>query len=123
MINDSDIRQRLNLLRDSRSFVLHELGEAGEAAVLSPTVVPRDSGVYWVGGMTVLQSGSTIESVFRADTDSGGSLVSIYWWIKGEWYAHDDEESLSVLKLSREQVFPFDWQFAVPLEHDSFHSR
>lgn len=121
LINDTDIRQRLNLVRTSNSFVLQEDGERGEANVLSIEVVPSASGVYWIAGKTIAKSGREIESVFRVDTDSGGTLISVFWWIDGNWYEHEDEDVPEALGLSRDEVFPFDWRFAVPLEKDIFH--
>lgn len=122
MINDTEMRQRLNLVRTSGSFVLQEVGEQGDANVLSVKIVPKASGVYWIGGTTVAKSGLEIDSVFRVDTNSGGTLLSTFWWVDGAWYKHEDNEPLIVLGLSKKDVFPFDWQFTVPLEEDIFHS-
>lgn len=121
MITDNDMRQRLNLVRTSGSFVLQGDGSQGEANVVSMTVVPKASGVCWVGGTTIVKSGREIESVFRVDTNSGGTLMSIFWWIDGKWYKHEDADALSALGLSKDEVFPFDWRFAIPLEEDIFH--
>jgi hypothetical protein len=41
--------------------------------------------------------------------------------ILGKWYRHEDADALTSLGLSIEQVFPFDWRFAIPLEEDIFH--
>lgn len=122
MITDIDMRQRLNLVRTSRSFVLREIGDLGEADVLSVTIVPKGNGVFWVPGTTILKCGQRIESVFRVDTDTGGSLLSVYWWLNGGWYEHSDKQSLIVLGLSNDAAFPFDWTFAIALEEDIFHS-
>jgi len=121
MINDTELCQHLNLLRTQTSFVYHEDSRQDRMTCERPKVVPRASGVYWVGGMTVVKSGREIDSVFRVDTDSGGTLVSIYWWINGKWYKHEDGDALSALGLSKEEVFPYDWRFTVPLEEDIFH--
>ena len=121
MISDNDMRQRLNLVRTARSFVLQEVGATGEANVASLSVVPKSSGIYWVPGKTILKSGRTIESVFRVDTDAGGTLVSAYWWIDGMWYAQEDVDAINAIGVSRDQIFPFDWAYDVPLEEDIFH--
>ena len=121
MIRDTDMCQRLNLVRTSGSFVVRETGDLGEAEVLSVKVVAKGQGICWVGGTSILKSGRDVESVFRVDTDSGGTLVSVYWWIGGNWYEHDDADALTALGLSRDQVFPFDWRFCVALEEDIFH--
>lgn len=121
MILDTDMRQRLNLVRTARSFVLQEVGTNGEANVSSVKVVPKSNGVFWVPGKTILKAGRKIESVFRVDTDNGGTLASIYWWIGNAWYQHDDGDALAAIGLPKDDVFPFDWQYDVPLEEDIFH--
>lgn len=121
MISDTDMNQRLNLIRTSGSFVLQEVGKEGEANVVSAKVVPKETGVYWIGGTTIVKSLAEIESVFRVDTNSGGTLLSVFWWIGGKWYKHDDEGALFAMGLTREEVFPLDWRFTVPLEVDIFH--
>jgi len=121
MIRDKDMKQRLNLLRSSPSFVFHETGEMGEADVLTIDSIPNDDGVYWVAGASKLKAGESLQSVFRVDTSSGGSLVSVYWWIKGNWYEHQDAEITEILGLEKSQLFPFDWMYAVKLEKDIYH--
>lgn len=121
MICDAELRQHLNLLRTQITFQYREEPHLGRMTCESLNEIPSSSGVYWVGGTTVASSGREIDSVFRVDTDSGGNLLSIYWWINEQWYEHDDDESLSALGLPKEEVFPFDWRFAVPLQHDTFH--
>jgi hypothetical protein len=116
VITDTDIRQRLNLVRTSGSFVLQEAGDQGEVNVMSMTLVPKESGVCWIRGQSIAKSGREIESVFRV-----GTIASIFWWIDGEWYSHEDADALSALGLSKEGVFPFDWRFDIPLEDDIFH--
>ncbi|UUO04530.1 hypothetical protein M4951_14135 [Blastopirellula sp. J2-11] len=121
MITDTDMRQRLNLVRTSSLFVLQEYGNQEEANVVSMTVVPKASGMYWIGGSTIVRSGREIESVFRVDTNSSGTPASIFWWIDGTWYKHEDADALIALGLSKDEVFPFDWRFAIRLEEDIFH--
>ena len=121
MILDTEMCQRLNLVRTSGSFVLKEVGNEGEADVVSLKMIPKSDGVYWVGGTTVVKSEREIDSVFRVDTNTGGTLVSVFWWIDGKWYRHEDQDALTALSLSKDDVFPFDWRFAVALEEDMFH--
>lgn len=78
--------------------------------------------VYWVAGETTLHSGRKLESVFRVDTNAGGSLVSVFWKVNGQWHRHDDADTLAALEMLKGEVFPFDWSLAVPLEEDIFHS-
>lgn len=123
MISDTDICQRLNLVRNSGSFVLKETGTQGEADVLSLNQIPKNNGIYWLGGKTVLKSGRELESVFRVDTDTGGTLVSVYWLINGGWHMHEEESALNALGLAKDDVFPFDWSYSIELEEDNFHDK
>jgi hypothetical protein len=121
MINDKDMKQRLNLLKSSPSFVLKEVGDLGEAEVLNLERVPKYNGIYWVAGNTKLKCGENVESVFRVDTNSGGSIISVYWFINGGWYEHQEDAVLNALNLNQEEVFPFDWTYKIPLEEDIYH--
>lgn len=121
MINDIELCQHLNLLRTQGSFVYHEDIQQDRMTCQHPNIIPKASGVYWVHGATVVRSGLEIDSVFQVDTDSGGTLLTIFWWINETWYKHDDEGAVSALGLSKEEIFPFDWRFTVPLEEDIFH--
>ncbi len=121
MISDTDMCQRLNLVRTFGSFVLQEVGGEGDANVISVKAVPKATGVYWIGGTTVAKSGVEIDSVFRVDTNTGGTLLSVFWWISGKWYKHEDDDALVALGLLKEEAFPFDWRFTTPLEEDIFH--
>lgn len=122
MITDTDMRKRLNFVETSDEFVLLEDGSQGEAIVLSIQLVPKASGIYWIAGTTLLKAGREIDSVFRVDTDAGGSLVSVFWKIADRWYQHDDPDAWENLELAKNDVFPFDWSLAAPLEEDIFHS-
>ena len=109
MVRDKDMIQRLNLLKSSSTFVLKEVGTAGEAEVLTLPTVPDSSGLYWVSGETTLKSGDKLTSVFRIDTDASGTLLSTYWHVNDHWYSHDDKDVAGVLNMAREAMFPFDW--------------
>jgi hypothetical protein len=121
MVQDVELVKRLNLLRSSDAFVLRELSHDGSAEVLRTPRVPRGSGVYWVSGSTLMRNGLHVESVFRIDTDAGATLLAAFWWLDGHWYQQDDPGAPNALRVPRSDVFPFDWRFAVPVEHDEFH--
>lgn len=121
-VTHDELRRRLNLVDSSGSFVLREVGNDGKAEVKTITVVPKDDGVYWVGGETTLKTGKSLRSVFRVDTGAGGSLLTVFWHIEGSWYEHDSPETYGALGIKRDDAFPFDWSFKVPLEDDAFHS-
>jgi len=119
MTLDLETKKWLNLLRSSPSFVLKDKPDGG-AQVVSPQRVPASDGFYWVHGETVLPSGKVLESVFHLDTNSGGELHEVYWWIDGSWYDHRNTEALALLGPDAE-ISPFDWSYSVPLENDVFH--
>jgi hypothetical protein len=118
---EADLAKRLNLLRSSPTFILKDLGSNGKQHVVTTKLIPENSGSYWVAGRTTLKNGRVVEAVFNVDTGSGGSLLAIFWFIGKEWYRHDDHRACEALNLSREEIFPFDWDLAVPLEKDIFH--
>ena len=55
------------------------------------------------------------------DTDTGGTLLAVYWWINHNWYEQNDDEVFSVINDSRDNIFPFDWRYNVKLEKDIYH--
>jgi hypothetical protein len=93
----------------------------GEADVVSPPSVPDKDGTYWVPGDTRLKSGQAAQSVFRVDTNSGGELLSVYWFIDSNWYEHQDADAYARLGVSRDDVFPFDWTYGIPLDRGVYH--
>jgi hypothetical protein len=121
MIFEKDLLQRLNLLRTSKKFVFKEIGKDGEAEVITPIYIPSASGVFWISGVTILKSNKELESVFIVDTDTGGTLLAVYWWINHNWYEQNDDEVFSVINDSRDNIFPFDWRYNVKLEKDIYH--
>ena len=53
----------------------------------------------------------------------GGNLTTVYWWIEGEWRTPSAGDTLAILGLRRDEVFPFDWRYAVPVENDTYHDE
>ncbi len=47
--------------------------------------------------------------------------MSVYWWIKGNWFAHQDSEVSEILEIGKEMIFPFDWIYKINLEKDIYH--
>ena len=122
MILDDEMRRRLNLVLTSGTFLLRETDSLGEADVLSVQTVPDKRGIYWVPGETTLKSGQTVQSVFRVDTDSGGELMSVYWFVDEHWYEHQDADVYEKLGVAKDSAFPFDWNYRVELERDIYHN-
>jgi hypothetical protein len=118
-VPESEIKL-LNLIRSSPSFVLWMNPPDAGATVKRMDVVPADTGVYWVAGVTIASGGRELESAFAVDS-SGGELISVFWFVDGRWIQSTDDAALHALGLERNQVFPFDWRFAVPFECDFFH--
>lgn len=118
MIRDRDLIQSLNLLRAAPTFVFREYGNRLEVAQVSR--VPNDGSVYWVSGESLLPTGLSIPSVFVVE-HGGGNLIGVYWFLDSTWYKPNDADALAALGLSRQEAFPFDWRYAVPVENDSYH--
>jgi hypothetical protein len=119
MIKDSELGKMLNLLRLSPKFIYKEAGDRGECKVVSPSSIPKSAGIYWVSGNTKIEDGRNIDSVFIIDTDSGGTLLEIYWWLDNQWHKHQDESALESLDLQKRPKF--DWSYNVKLEEDIYH--
>jgi hypothetical protein len=117
---DLHLEKWLNLVRTSPRFVLKDTPDGG-AKVLPLDRVPANDGFYWVHGRTILASGRTLESVFHVDTDSHGKLHGAYWWINQSWVSSQDPDVESLLG-AKGQIFPFNWEFSVPLEEDVHRS-
>jgi hypothetical protein len=121
MVDEKQLRQTLQFLATQKSWVMKDIPKQNKSEVLTLKLIPKETGVYWIAGETRLRSGRKIDSVFRADTNGGVSLIAVFWKIDGQWYRHEDYDTLGALNLQKEDVFPFDWTFAVPVEEDIFH--
>jgi hypothetical protein len=122
MAVDQQLYSHLNTIVQSKGFTFREMDRAGRTVVKKLAIVPNVSGVHWISGWTTAANGKIIESVFKVDTDTSGSLLSAYWLIGGVWYISTDGDALVALASQRNEVFPFDWRYDVPLEVDLFHS-
>ena len=121
MIDDAELIKDLNFISGQPTWVYHELANEDMVNLLRLQRVPYQTGIYWIAGESTLASGKRLGSVFRVDSDAGGSLATVYWKINDMWFRHDDTAALEALGLVKNDVFPFDWSFAVPLEEDHFH--
>ena len=102
---------------------MREIPHQEKWELLCLQVIHKGTGDYWLAGETRLRSGQILESVFSVNTDSGGALGDVFWRIDDKWYRQDDLETLAVLGIKKEDVFPYDWSFAIPLEEDIFHQE
>lgn len=106
----------------SPQFAIWDEKGDGNAIVKSLEVVPDKRGVFWISGVTTFNAGQNIQSGFIVDTNSGGTLLDVYWLIGKNWWNFQERPAvIKALKLSEDQVFPFDWRFSIPLENDIFH--
>ncbi len=123
MIEDQETVQWLNLVHTSPTFAIR-VGHGEERSnVLSLDMIPKGDGEYWVCGVTILKNGTNIPSVFRVNTDTGGDLIGVYWNIRDKWWDFQDRPSvLTELSMPESEIFPFDWEYSITLEEDSFHS-
>ena len=120
MVHQRELYQTLNLLRTSPTFVVRERADQ-RMEISELALVPNDDSVYWVAGESTLPAGRSIPSVFVVE-NGGGNLIAVYWFIEKAWFKPTDVETLSKLNLRREDVFPFDWRYAVPVENDIYHA-
>lgn len=119
---DSATIQWLNLLHGSPSFVIRIDPRTGAPTVVQVEIVPEDDGRYWVAGTTILARGDRIPSVFEVDTTAGSSLAGVYWKIDETWMSSTEKTRiLPALHAAVDDVFPFDWTYAVPLARDVYH--
>ncbi len=116
----SDLVRTLTLLGGAPGFVVRIDARTGEQTVSSPAKVPAGDGAYLVAGQTRLKAGREIESVFHVNTDTGGTLLGAWWRIAGQWVDHQDPALAEALGLTRDEIFPFDWRYAVPLSDDIY---
>lgn len=121
MIFEKNLVQRLNLLHSSKRFVLKEIGKNGKAEVISPQIIQSSSGIYWLSGVTIFKSKIEIQSIFVVDTNSGGTLLEVYWNINKNWYEQNDSDVFLALGDSRDNIFPYNWRYNVKLEKDLYH--
>jgi len=121
MVRERQLHQALQFLVAQDGWVMRDIPKQNKSEVLSLRLIPKSSGAYWISGNTRLRCGRDILSVFRVDTDSGGTLTTVFWKIGPNWYRHDDLDTLGALELPKEEVFPFGWSFSIPLEEDIFH--
>lgn len=121
MIEEKELIQRLNLLGMSKNFVLHENTSDGSADVITINEIPSNDGIYWVAGVTTLKNGNKLESVFRVNTDTGGTLLEVFWKINSTWYDQQNKQAVKALGEAKKEIFPYDWSYAVPLKEDIYH--
>jgi len=122
LIEDQRFIKILNLVRTQPRFSVRE-SDAGDLFCESVNPVPENRGFYWIAGVTHLQNGIDIESVFVVDTDSGAEQSNVFWYVKGAWYEHRESESAAeALGIAKADMFPYDWTYHVPVTGD-IHSN
>ncbi len=119
MAVDDELAKSLNLLRASPSFVLRRTPGASSLDVINPTSIPNDGSDYWVAATSFLKCGRQLPTV--AVIWAGGETGKFYWFSGGRWIESDDPVTLNTLGLKHDEVFPFDWRYAVPLDADPYH--
>jgi hypothetical protein len=117
---DDELRRWLNLVHGSPGFAFSEAAD-GTWELVSVAMLARDSGRYIVAGITKLQNGRQLESAFMVDS-AGGELAAVYWKTDSGWIESSDACAALQLNLNHSELFPFDWELAIPLEFDAYHS-
>jgi len=118
---DSELIKYFNLLADSPSFAIRIDAKTHKSTLSNPTQIPDSDGEYLVHGITVTACGTEIVSVFMVNTNSGGTIQAVYWRAHARWIDSQDERVSTFLNIERDDIFPFDWKFSIPLENDIFH--
>jgi len=105
-------------------FVIRTDPHTHTPTVVQIEIVPEGDGVYWIAGTTIQPRGDRVPSVFKVDTSAGGSLVGVHWKVDGSWISSSEKgRALSALAADEEDVFPFDWTYAVPVARDIYHDE
>jgi len=119
-----EVARILNFFLNAPEWVQRETEQYGEIVrtVKKIAKVPNRSGIYWMHGSVILRLENKVDAVFVVDSDAGGKLLQSYWHVGNVWYAQEDPELPAALGLGREEMFPYDYMFTVPLERDSFHT-
>lgn len=119
MITDLQLTKTLNLPRTSPAFAYRQRAD-GSLDVVQPSLIPNDDSTYWVAGRTILANREELASVFIIES-GGGNIVGVYWFVNNGWYKSDDPDAPGALGIPKESIFPFDWQYAIPVENDIYH--
>lgn len=110
-----------NLLDQSPQFILLVTAD-GKAKLASPKIVTADQGEVWLAGETRLKSGIALPSVFRTNTDTGGTLIGTYWKIKDTWTDASTNGAFARLGVPRDDATPWTWRYAIEVEDDIYRS-
>jgi len=119
---DRDTSRVCNFFLAASEWVQQEVERNGEVRRVPKKLakLPDQSGVYWVSGTIVLPTKQRVAAVLVVDTDAGGELLNTFWFVDGKWYEQADPELPKA--LSTPDLFPYDYNFNVPLERDVFHN-
>lgn len=115
----TQLEKRLNLIHGSPAFCLRMCSD-GSMDVLQIAEIPEDGRDYWVHATVTFACGQTASAAFLIGS-GGGSHHSIKIRANDHWFDSDAPELPERLGLTREQIFPFDWQYSVPVANDIYH--
>lgn len=121
-LQNTEMSKWLNLVHGAPNFVIWIEKPDSDPVVQQFKIVPKNKGEFWIAGNTHLNCGKVIPSVFIVDTNSGGTLINVYWLIDNNWWDFQERPAVEmILGLDFDEIFPFDWKYKVPLEVDIFH--
>ena len=123
VVIDPEFVKSLNLLDGAPRFVIRVDAKTQKCTVLNPEKIPDNDGAYLVHGTTILANGTRVRSVFNVNTDSGGTFMAVFWKVGTCWMDSQDINIPEAFGIDRVDMFPFDWEFSVPLENDIFHPK
>ena len=124
MIIKKELVQFLNLVHLTPGFVIHETDQTSTGSeFINVQTIPNNDGIYWVPGKVIFKNLDEHDAVFVVDTNSGGSFLEVFLYLDKKWWdlIHRDPHLFDVLHVDKDDVFPFDWTFSIPLEYDMYH--
>jgi hypothetical protein len=88
---------------------------------LNKKKIPLDGRHYECAGLVHLNNGLTLRANFQINTHTFNFLeidsVIVFIESKNAWYYLKDDELCDVLKISKEDIFPFEWMPDIPLDY------
>ncbi|MBW2410090.1 MAG: hypothetical protein JRF72_09860 [Deltaproteobacteria bacterium] len=117
----TEAEKRLNLIHGSPSFCLR-VHPDGAMEVLQLQEILDDGHEYWVHANVTFACGQRTSAVFCIRA-GGGEQLSIKIRINDRWFESDDPDFLEAAGLSRDQVFPIDWSYSIPVANDIYHKE
>ena len=81
--------------------------------------IPMDGRTYKTGGTITFKNGQTFRASFYVDTASTVLIKRdrIYLHVEDVWFGIDEPELLTHLNITKEAMYPLQWQSDRPFDH------